>query len=126
MLALFCGLNYAQNNNLDGISEYTNFLDEVVVTDSRFLLKRSQSGKTVIKIKTEEIERFSGLGLGVLLSTHLGIDLIGKNMYSGQNLTFSIRGGRNRQVLILIDGVRISDPSSIDNDFYINSIRNIL
>ena len=32
----------------------------------------------------------------------------------------SIRGGRNRQVLILIDGIRVSDPSRIDNDFDIN------
>ena len=34
--------------------------------------------------------------------------------------TFSIRGGRNNQVLILIDGVRVSDPSRISNDFDLN------
>jgi vitamin B12 transporter len=90
--------------------------------DSRFALKRSQSGKTVVKIKQEEIQQFSGLGLGVLLSTHLGIDVIGKNLYSGQNTTISIRGGRNRQVLILIDGVRVSDPSRIESDFDINAL----
>tara|TARA_B100001059_G_scaffold236819_1_gene290939 strand:+ start:33314 stop:35191 length:1878 start_codon:yes stop_codon:yes gene_type:complete len=113
----------AQNQTLDSIAVSTNYLDEVVVTDSRFALKRSQSGKTVIKIKQEEIQQFSGLGLGILLSTHLGIDVIGKNLYSGHNpSTISIRGGRNRQVLILIDGVRVSDPSRIDNDFDINAL----
>lgn len=118
----FCAL-CAQNQTLDSIAVSTNYLDEVVVTDSRFALKRSQSGKTVVKIKQEEIEQFSGLGLGVLLSTHLGIDVIGKNLYSGHNpSTISIRGGRNRQVLILIDGVRVSDPSRIDNDFDINAL----
>jgi vitamin B12 transporter len=48
--------------------------------------------------------------------------VIGKNLYSGQNTTISIRGGRNRQVLILIDGVRVSDPSRIESDFDINAL----
>lgn len=121
VLLPFCSL-LAQNQGVDSTLISTNYLNEVVVTDSRFALKRSQSGKTVVKIKSEEIQQFSGLGLSILLSTHLGIDVIGKNMYSGQNTTFSIRGGRNRQVLILIDGIRVSDPSRIDNDFDINSI----
>ncbi|MEC9134614.1 MAG: TonB-dependent receptor [Bacteroidota bacterium] len=118
----FCTI-FAQNQTIDSIAVSTKYLDEVVVTDSRFPLKRSQSGKTVIKIKQEEIQQFSGLGLGILLSTHLGIDVIGKNLYSGHNpSTISIRGGRNRQVLILIDGIRVSDPSRIDNDFDINAL----
>ena len=118
----FCTI-FAQNQILDSIAVSTKYLDEVVVTDSRFALKRSQSGKTVIKIKQEEIQRFSGLGLGILLSTHLGIDVIGKNLYSGHNpSTISIRGGRNRQVLIMIDGIRVSDPSRIDNDIDINAL----
>ena len=103
----------AQSQTLDSIAVSTKYLDEVVITDSRFALKRSQSGKTVVKIKQEEIQQFSGLGLGILLSTHLGIDVIGKNLYSGHNpSTISIRGGRNRQVLILIDGIRVSDPQN--------------
>ena len=117
----FCVLT-AQNKTLDSTAVSTKFLEEVVVTDSRFALKRSQSGKTVVKIKQEEIQQFSGLGLGVLLSTHLGIDVIGKNLYSGNPSTISIRGGRNRQVLILIDGVRVSDPSRLDSDFDINAL----
>jgi vitamin B12 transporter len=120
-LLSFCAVS-AQNQAVDSTTVSTNYLDEVVVTDSRFALKRSQSGKTVVKIKQEEIQQFSGLGLGVLLSTHLGIDVIGKNLYSGQNTTISIRGGRNRQVLILIDGVRVSDPSRIESDFDINAL----
>ena len=112
-----------QNQSIDAASSTINYLEEVVLIDSRFPLKRSQSGKTVVKIDQEQIEQFSGLGLGILLSTHLGIDVIGKNLNSGHNpSTISIRGGRNRQVLILIDGVKVSDPSRIDNDFDINSL----
>jgi vitamin B12 transporter len=118
----FCAV-LSQNQAADSTTVSTHYLDEVVITDSRFALKRSQSGKTVIKIDSEQIQRFSGLGLSTLLSTHLGIDVIGKNLYSGHNpSTVSIRGGRNRQVLILIDGVRVSDPSRIDSDFDINAL----
>ena len=109
-----------QNSDTDTATNVS--LEEVVVSDSRFALKRSQSGKMVVKISSKEIEKFSGLGLGALLSSHLGIDVLGRNLHSGQNPTLSIRGGRNRQVLILIDGVRVSDPSRIDNDFDINSL----
>ena len=112
----------ANDENSDTVTATNVSLEEVVVSDSRFALKRSQSGKTVVKIPSKEIEKFSGLGLGALLSSHLGIDVIGRNLHSGQNPTLSIRGGRNRQVLILIDGVRVSDPSRIDNDFDINSL----
>ena len=113
ILFLFCTSIVSQNSN-------KNLLEEVVLTDSRFSMKRSQSGKTIIKISVEEIEEFQGRSLSDLLSTYGAINILGSKSYSGQNLTFSIRGGRNRQVLILIDGVRVSDPSRIDDDFNLN------
>lgn len=95
-------------------------LEEVVVTDARIPLKRSQSGKPLIKINAEQIASFQGLGLSALLNQYAGISVVGSHAYAGQNKTVSLRGGRNRQVLVLIDGVRVSDPSRIDNDFDIN------
>ncbi|MDC1081256.1 TonB-dependent receptor [Flavobacteriaceae bacterium] len=96
------------------------FLEEVVVVDSRFKIKRSQSGKTVIKISEKEVKNFRGRSLAELLQTYGGISVIGNRSAAGQNLGLSIRGGRNNQVLILIDGVRVSDPSRIENDFDLN------
>ena len=96
------------------------YLDEIVLTDSRFPIKRIQSGKTVIKIGSKEINSFLGRDLSELLSLYSGINIIGSNSYSGQNLTYSIRGGRSKQVLVLVDGIRVSDPSRIDDDFNLN------
>ena len=96
------------------------FLEEVVVVDSRFKIKRSQSGKTVIKISEKEVKNFRGRSLAELLQTYGGINVTGNRSAAGQNLGLSIRGGRNNQVLILIDGVRVSDPSRIENDFDLN------
>lgn len=106
---------------------YTQDLEEVVLIDSRFPLKRSQSGKRIVKINQETLQSYQGMELSDLLSTFAGIEMIGEAAYPGQNKTLSLRGGRNRQVLILIDGVRVSDPSRIDNDFDLNflSLSNI-
>ena len=74
----------------------------------------------MIKINSETLQNFQGLGLSAVLKQYAGIEILGSQTYAGQNKTVSIRGGRNRQVLILIDGVRVSDPSRIDNDFNLN------
>lgn len=92
-------------------------LDEVVVSDSRFELKRENSGKTVIKISNQEIENNKGRTIAQLINTKSGIEINGTRSVEGQNLGNYIRGGNNRQVLVLIDGVQVNDPSMVANDF---------
>ena len=98
----------------------TQNLEEVVVIDSRLPLKRSQSGRIVERIDARTLSRFQGLDLAEVLRSKAGIDLLGSRSQLGQNLTTSIRGGRNDQVLILIDGIRVNDPSRIGTDFDLN------
>tara|TARA_R110002049_G_scaffold176559_1_gene343747 strand:- start:252 stop:2123 length:1872 start_codon:yes stop_codon:yes gene_type:complete len=92
-------------------------LDEIVVTDSRFKLKRENSGKTVIKISNKEIENNQGRTISELINTKSGIEINGSRSVEGQNLGYFVRGGNNRQVLVLIDGIQINDPSIVANDF---------
>ena len=92
-------------------------LVEVVISDSRFKLKRENSGKTVIKISQQEIERNQGRTVSELINTKSGIEINGSRSVEGQNLGTFVRGGNNRQVLVLIDGVQINDPSIVANDF---------
>ena len=92
-------------------------LDEVVVSDSRFELKRENSGKTVIKISQKEIENNQGRTISELISTKSGIEINGSRSNAGQNLGVYVRGGRSRQVLVLIDGVQVSDPSLISGGY---------
>ena len=102
------------------VARDTNALDEVVLIDSRFPFKQSQSGKPVVTISSETLKNFQGLGLSALIKQYAGIEILGSQTYAGQNKTISLRGGRNHQVLVLIDCIRISDPSRIDNDFNLN------
>ncbi|MBJ6367107.1 TonB-dependent receptor plug domain-containing protein [Snuella sedimenti] len=92
-------------------------LDEVVITDSRFELKRENSGKTVIKISKQEIERNQGRTVAELINTKSGIEINGSRSNAGQNLGVYVRGGRSRQVLVLIDGVQVSDPSQLSGEY---------
>ncbi|MEL0457108.1 TonB-dependent receptor [Flavobacteriaceae bacterium SZ-1-7] len=92
-------------------------LDEIVVSDSRFELKRENSGKTVIKISRKELENNQGRSIPELINTKSGIEINGSRGVEGQNLGNYIRGGNNRQVLVLIDGIQINDPSSVSNDY---------
>lgn len=108
-----CLLGFAQQK--DSLSPQK--LEEVTVTETRFPLKRSQSGKVVFSTNADELKKQSGRNLAEVLDQVAGIEINGSNSHPGQNLGYSVRGSRNRQVLILIDGVQVTDPSSIANDF---------
>ena len=92
-------------------------LEEVVITDTRFAIKRENSGKTVIKITRKEIENNQGRTLAQLINTKSGIEINGTRSVAGQNLGYFVRGGNNRQVLVLIDGIQVNDPSLVNNEF---------
>ena len=92
-------------------------LDEVVVSDSKFELKRENSGKTVIKITAEELEQNQGRSVAEIINTKSGIEVNGSRSYAGQNITVFSRGGNNRQILVLIDGIQVSDPSNVNAEY---------
>jgi vitamin B12 transporter len=95
----------------------TQMLDEVVVSDSRFELKRENSGKTIIKIDAEELQHNQGKSLAEIINKKSGIEIAGSRGREGSILGVFARGGRGRQVLVLIDGVRVSDPSSFSQEY---------
>jgi len=114
-LLLTCVNVMAQDLTAD--STKVERLDEVVVTDSRFELKRENSGKMVIKIDSIELERNQGKSVAEIINTKSGIEINGTRGVQGSVLGVFARGGRGRQVLILVDGVRVSDPSSFSAEY---------
>ena len=97
-------------------------LDEVVVTATKYPVKQSQTGKVVIVISHEEIEKSIGKPLGELLGEQAGIIVSGSLNDPGTNQSVFIRGAGSGRALILIDGIPISDPTATDNSFDINLI----
>ena len=86
----------------DSIASKTE-LDEVVISDSKFALAKEKSGKVIVKITADELAKKSGQSLATVLSTVAGLEINGNQSSAGKNLGYYIRGGRNRQTLIMID-----------------------
>ncbi|NNJ88982.1 MAG: TonB-dependent receptor [Eudoraea sp.] len=106
---------WAQNEVRD--STEVQELDEVVVSDTRFPIRRENSGKTVIKIGREELSRNQGKSLSEIINTKSGIEISGSRGRPGEILGAFVRGGRGKQVIVVIDGIRVSDPSSFSQEF---------
>ena len=111
---LTCVFVFAQNDLVQ--------LDEVTVTDSRFERSFSKTGRSVTLLTSKDIEPFIGGTLADLLTNQVGIHINGAQSHPGSQLSYFIRGGNNRQVLVLIDGVPVSDPTQIENDFDLRTI----
>ena len=95
----------------------TEELDEVVVTDSKFKIKRENSGKVITKITSKDLEQLQGQSIAEIIGRTVGVEVNGVRSNAGQNLNYFVRGGRNRQVLVLIDGIQVTDASQIANDY---------
>jgi vitamin B12 transporter len=92
----------------------------VVVTATKFPRKQSETGKVMNVITRYQLEQSSGKTLGEVLNTVPGTTIIGANNNLGTNQTVSIRGASAGNVLILIDGIPVNDPSVITNYFDLN------
>src|SRR5690242_4044011 len=95
-------------------------LSRVVVTATKFPRKQSETGKVMNVITRHQLEQSSGKTLGELLNTVSGTTIIGANNNLGTNQTVSIRGSSAGNVLVLIDGIPVNDPSLITNYFDLN------
>ena len=104
------GFMYSQQN------QKTVQLDSVQI-DTKTMLPRKSSGKVVFKITSQDLEKKSGMSVSQIVNQVSGIEINGSRGNEGQNLGYFVRGGRNRQVVIMIDGVQMNDPSQIANDF---------
>ena len=91
-----------------------NKLDEVVISDSKFALSKEKSGKVIVKITAEDLKRSAGQSVASVLSTVAGVEINGNQSRNGKDLGAYIRGGRNYQILVLIDGIPVTDASGID------------
>ncbi len=114
-LLLTANIAFSQENNED-----IEQLNEVVLSDTRFELKKEHSGKIIYKITKKDIEQNPGKTVIDLLDNIAGVEVSGNNNTKGTNLGLYFRGGRTRQVAVLIDGVLVSDPTGIASAYNLN------
>ena len=92
-------------------------LEEIVISATKFELKKENTGKVIYKISQKDIQRNAGKSVIELLNNVLGVEIRGVNSNPGEPRSTYIRGGRSRQALVLIDGVPLSDPTGIEQSF---------
>ena len=97
----------AQEQNL------SKTIQEIVISDTKFWQSKEKSGKIIEKITAKDLENKKGQSLANVLSQVAGVEVNGNQSGTGKNLAYYIRGGRSRQVLIVIDGVPVTDASGI-------------
>jgi len=109
---------------LNSQTEQSNVLEslDTVYIDSKTPLSELNSGKVIAKITSEYIKQNPGKTVVQMINEKSGIEINGSRGYLGQNPGYFVRGGRNRQVVIMVDGVQMTDPSTISNDFDLRSI----
>ena len=85
--------------------------DEIVVTASGFEQPRSETGQAISIIDTERLDELQSLSVSDALKTIPGVTVAARGSTGSQSSVF-LRGGNSSQTLVLVDGVRINDPSS--------------
>ena len=86
-------------------------LDSVVVSASRFNSSLQDANRNVIVLNQEDIKNAPVNSVSELLDFATGIDARQRGTF-GTQTDLSIRGGSFEQVLVLINGIRLSDPQT--------------
>ena len=90
-------------------------LNEVIISASRTEQNPIDVGRSISVISQDEIQKSVYSNVSELLSEKEGIYIIGIGQTPGSLQSIYLRGTGINQTVILIDGIRITDPSSVDN-----------
>ena len=95
----------------DSVKNYP--IDEVIISGKRIEMNPIDVGRSVSIFKEEEIKNLPYNNIGELLSFQEGINVIGSYQNPGALQRIYMRGTNSNQTLILVDGIRITDPASV-------------
>ncbi|MEA3497229.1 MAG: TonB-dependent receptor, partial [Bacteroidota bacterium] len=105
---------YSQKNEKqDSLKSYT--LDEVIVSASKTEQNPYDVGRSISVIDANQINNSMFENVGDLLKATEGIQVIGSRQNAASNQSLFIRGTNSYHSVVMIDGIRISDPSSVNN-----------
>ena len=114
LLAVFLnGYALSQDGNVDSAKVYP--LPEVVITATRTGKYSFDVGKGISLIPGEELKESYFNDLSGLISSKEGIYVVGDRQNFGTNQSIFMRGANSNQTAIMIDDIRITDPSSVNN-----------
>ncbi|MCC7303372.1 MAG: TonB-dependent receptor [Bacteroidia bacterium] len=113
-------LCFFQGNSQENDS--TKHLNEVVITATRTAGDPLEVPRSITVITGEQINSSGAKNLQEVLVTAAGLSVIGTGQNFGSTSTVFTRGTAGNHTTIMIDGVRVSDPSSPANTFDLSEI----
>lgn len=90
-------------------------LDEVIVSANRVEQEEGEVARSTTIVTREQIEEGNYSTLSEVLSEQAGVFVVGSNQTPGQLNTMFLRGANSDQFVFMIDGVKITDPSGVNN-----------
>ncbi|APG63590.1 hypothetical protein LPB140_04765 [Sphingorhabdus lutea] len=102
---------YAQDNADDA-----EFRGDIIVTATGSESYSHESGQAVTVLDKKDIEQSQQASISDLLRQVPGVAVARSGGVGSQTSVF-IRGGESSQTLVLVDGVKINDPSTPNNSF---------
>ncbi|MBL7994011.1 TonB-dependent receptor [bacterium] len=106
-----CGDSAVSQN--DSLKNYV--LDRIIVTATRNEEDAAKTGRSVTVITENEIKNSPYRNIGELLGQQEGIYMVGTRQTHGSIQTISLRGANSNHSVVMVDGMRVTDPSSVDN-----------
>jgi vitamin B12 transporter len=97
-------------------------LNEVIVTATRNEKNLNDIGRSITVITSNDIKNSGAVTVSELLNREEGFYIVGAQQNPGSLSSISTRGANNSHTVIMIDGVRISDPSSTDNSLDLSEL----
>jgi len=122
-LCLSSSLFAQQNNNStppDTGKVYK--MNEIIVSASRYKESASTVGRNVTVIDQSEIKNSIHSTVGGLLSQQQSVHIVGNNQTTGSVQSLFLRNTNSNQTVVMIDGVRISDPSTAGNSVNLSEL----
>jgi vitamin B12 transporter len=104
----------------DSVKNYP--IDEVIISAKRIEMNPIDVGRSVSVFKEEEIKNLPYNNIGELLTIQEGINVIGSYQNPGALQRIYMRGTSSNHTLILVDGIRITDPASVENAFDLSEL----
>jgi len=97
-------------------------LDEIVITANRTETERSRSGVSVSVVAKADLKR-TGASVKDALARQPGFSLASQGAF-GNTANLTLRGAQGRYLTVMVDGIRVDDPSSFTTSYEFGAMMN--
>lgn len=104
------------------VREKQDTLENVTLTANKFSTKTTETGKVVVTISREQIEKAGSRDLSQVITELGGVFINGYTNNAGKDKSIYLRGAKVDYTLITVDGMPVYDASGIGSNFDIRYI----